>query len=101
MARVLSRCGDRFDLHYVGVDSASMAYRNEVQALGGHVSIDGGDPGRGLALDNLLADPAPGRHLRACGPAQLIEIVRGTASRLGWNPGDVQHQSFTNGHGIE
>ncbi len=101
MARVLARYGDRFDLYYVGVDSASMAYRNEVQALGGHVSIDGGDPGRGLALDTLLADPAPDRHLLACGPAQLIDIVRGAAGRMGWSPCAVHHQSFTNGPGID
>ena len=101
MARVLARYGDRFDLHYVGVDSASMAYRSEVQALGGHVSIDGGDPGRGMALDTLLADPAPDRRLLACGPAQLIDIVLGTASRMGWRPRNVQHQSFASVHAID
>ncbi len=100
MARILARRGDRFDLHYVGVDSASMAYRSEVQALGGHVSIDGGDPGRGLALDSLLADPSTGRHLLACGPPQLIDMVLRMASRLGWSPGNIQYQSFANVHAI-
>jgi vanillate O-demethylase ferredoxin subunit len=53
---------------------------------------DDGEPGRGLDIAALLAEPVPGRHVYACGPRGFMEAVK--ASVGAWPPHAVHFEYF-------
>ena len=56
------------------------------------VHHDHGEPGRGLDIAALLAEPTPGRHVYACGPHGFMEAVK--ASVGAWPPHAVHFEYF-------
>jgi len=94
MARALKSRDASMAIHYAARSPARMAYREELDALGAQLYFDEGDPGRGLPLRALLADPRPARHLYVCGPAPMIAAAIETATALAWPASHVHHESF-------
>jgi vanillate O-demethylase ferredoxin subunit len=97
MARALRAAGQPFHLHYAARSPELMAFREAVEALcdkTAQLCFDGGDPARGLNLEQVLGPPAGGRHVYVCGPKGMIDAVLATAARLGWAAANVHFESF-------
>ncbi|QGZ65021.1 PDR/VanB family oxidoreductase [Paraburkholderia acidisoli] len=91
MARALGAAGETYALHYAARDAISMAYHDEVGALGDATRwFDGGDPRHGMPLAETIGRPEPGAHLYVCGPGGLITATLAAARALGW-PDDALH----------
>lgn len=95
MARALGRAGRSFTIHYAGRSRGAMAYGDEVAAMPGAALVcDGGDPGKGLAIAELVAGPRLSRHLYVCGPRPLIEAVLAAARAAGWPESHLHFELF-------
>ena len=103
MARALKHAGKRYKLHYAARDAASMAFRDEVLACGDAATcwFDGGDPKRGIPLQQVIGAPIDGRHLYVCGPKGLIAAALAQAAELGWPPSQVHSELFTGALDVE
>jgi ferredoxin-NADP reductase len=97
MARALNHAGKRFTLHYAARDAASMAFREEVLSYGDAATcwFDGGDPMRGMPLQQVIGAPTVGHHLYVCGPKGLIAATLAQAAQLGWPPSQVHSELFS------
>jgi vanillate O-demethylase ferredoxin subunit len=97
MVHALSRINSDFDLHYCTRTAERTAFREElapfVRSNKAVIRHDGGDPKRGLNLNEILADYVEGTHLYFCGPAGLLHAVTEAASH--WPSGAVHNESFT------
>ncbi|WP_280353586.1 PDR/VanB family oxidoreductase [Pseudomonas sp. BN414] len=89
MAREVQRAGADWQLIYGGRSRRSMAFIDELLALGGdRVSIQPADETGLLDLEEIAARAADGRHVYSCGPAPLLDAlterfkVDGLADRL-------------------
>lgn len=89
MAREAQRAGADWQLIYGGRSRSSMAFIDELLALGGdRVSIQPADETGLLDLEEIAARAADGRHVYSCGPAPLLDAlterfkVDGLAERL-------------------
>ena len=96
MAMRLRDIGADFMLHYCTKDATSTAFAREISELmqQGHAMLhhDGGDPRRGLDIEQLLKDYQEGTHLYYCGPAGFMRAAeRATAH---WPPGSVHFEYF-------
>lgn len=97
MGHRLQALGADFVLHYCTRDAAQTAFRDFVDGSGmaSHVRLhhDGGVPGQGLDVAELLAAATPGTHVYCCGPAGLMAAVK-TASAH-WPAGQVHFEHFS------
>lgn len=96
MGYVLKARGENFVLHYCSKSPEQTAFMDEVKAVfGGRVTFhhDGGDPAKGIKLDEVLADPEDGTHLYICGPGGLINAARAAAGH--WPSGTVHFELFS------
>jgi cytochrome P450/ferredoxin-NADP reductase len=96
MAHALHAAGRSFELHYCGRSAARLAFLDELEAFGDRVQVhlDDGPASRHLAIDAVLATPAPGRHLYVCGPNGFMDFVTKAARRLGWADDTVHLERF-------
>lgn len=97
MARALTRAKKSYHLHYCARSPAEMAFKTEVEKLCGEraqLYFDGGDPKRGLDLNDLLSNVQLGRHVYVCGPRGLIEAVRSICSFAGWPENHIHYEFF-------
>lgn len=100
MACELDRRQASFFLHYACRTPEAMAYRVEAERFGPartRLYFDGGRPEEGLQLPAVLASPRPGTHIYVCGPRPLIDATIATAREIGWDPGQVHFELFSNG----
>ncbi|MCO6059229.1 PDR/VanB family oxidoreductase [Pseudomonas sp. MOB-449] len=76
MAREAQRAGADWQLVYGGRSRASMAFIDELLALGGdRVSLQPADETGLLDLEEIAARAADGRHVYSCGPAPLLDAL--------------------------
>ncbi|AOE85090.1 PDR/VanB family oxidoreductase [Pseudomonas sp. TCU-HL1] len=76
MAREAQRAGADWQLVYGGRSRASMAFIDELLALGGdRVAIQPADETGLLDLEEIAARAADGRHVYSCGPAPLLDAL--------------------------
>lgn len=76
MAQEAVRRGVPWHLLYLGRSRTSMAFLEEVQALGGNVSIHADDESGFYPLADLLSDLDSGTQVYACGPGPLLNLVQ-------------------------
>ena len=97
MARELDAAGASFDLHYLLRDPERHAFRDplDLAPLATRVStyFDSDTTGR-CDLGAVLAAPAAGTHLYACGPAGMIEAVVSLARAAGWPEQQIHREFF-------
>jgi vanillate O-demethylase ferredoxin subunit len=87
----LRHLGARRTLHYCTKSPGQTAFTDEVKEVFGDrlfFHFDGGDPAKGIKLDQVLGKRPPGAHLYVCGPSGLMDAVRQAAAR--W-PEDTVH----------
>lgn len=79
MARHLANNGKPFTLHYCTRSTNRTAFLSEVQQFFPDTSLcmyhDGGDPKRGVDLDDILAEAGHDTHLYYCGPSGLMQAI--------------------------
>jgi phthalate 4,5-dioxygenase reductase subunit len=94
MIRHLAASGRKFRLYYCTRSPEATAFRDELAAFRGQVTIhhDQGDPARSLDLWPILEKPA-GRQLYCCGPRGMMEMVRDMSGH--WSPSAVHFEAFT------
>jgi len=95
MGRQLKSLGKLATLHFCTRGPETTAYTKEVKdVFGDHVLFhhDGGDPQRGIDLEQVLAAPGDGDCLYVCGPTGLIEAVREAA--VHWPEHSVLFERF-------
>ncbi len=83
-------------LYYLTKSPEDTAFLDEVKAVFGEdVTFvhDGGDPSKGLDLKATFGTPEAGTHLYVCGPAGLLNAVRGVTSH--WPEGSVHYELFS------
>lgn len=71
----LHRSGRPWPLVYGGRTRWSMAHAGRLAALGSHVRLWPQDENELIDVPALLADPAPGTAVYACGPEPLLRAV--------------------------
>ncbi len=103
MARALRRSALPFEFHVFARDEAHLPLGPELEALGDAVTIHlGRSPAETTAdVRDLLGAHAFARHLYACGPGPMLEMVRGMATALGWPETAVHFEYFKNAHEID
>ncbi len=88
--------GAKATLHYCTKSPEETAFRDLVGEVFGTENVvfwhDGGDPSKGILLDQVLGEMPEGAHLYMCGPAGLIEAARGAAQN--WPAGNVHLELF-------
>ena len=98
MAQQLHREGAAFTLHYATRSSARTAFAAELKAAAyaDRVQLhhDDGAAAQRLDLPALLAVPAAGQHLYACGPKGFLDAVLNTARAAGWPEAQLHWEVF-------
>jgi len=88
-----------FEFHYGARSPELMAYRERLASLCGDAAnlyFDGGDPSKGMLLEDVIGEPSEGRHLYVCGPKGLIDAVIATAKGRNWPSDRVHFELFAN-----
>jgi ferredoxin-NADP reductase len=90
----LREIGARAHLHYCTRSPEKTAFRKELAEAFANISIyhDGGDPAKGIKLDEILRSRPAGAHLYICGPTGLIEAAQKAAAH--WTEGAVHVEHF-------
>lgn len=104
MLRSLVRRNRSFEMAYAGRSAQDMAYRQDVQRLGGQavrLHTSGPDNHRLLDLHALLAAQPDGTTVYVCGPAPMVLAVHTAAAALGWDPLRIRSELFTAGPGAD
>jgi ferredoxin-NADP reductase len=94
MIAAAERAGAEWTLLYGGRSLSSMAFREELELLGGgRVTIAPQDTHGLLDLPSVLAEPAPDTLVYTCGPEPLLDAV--TALTGHWPAGSLHLERFT------
>lgn len=101
MVRAVAARGDAYRVIYGGRTRTSMAYRDELVALGGdRVTLLPQDEAGLPDLDAALAGVGPDTAIYCCGPAPMISAVEQAARRVG-RLDQLHVERFTAGDGLE
>jgi len=93
MIREAAELGVPWRLVYLGRSRSSMAFLEEIQALGGDIHIHADDESGFYPLAELLAEQGTGTHVYACGPGPLLNVIQSIAD--GWeDPGRFHCERF-------
>jgi ferredoxin-NADP reductase len=95
MGHRLRQNGAKYALHYCTRDAENTAFMDEVrEVFAPNLTFhhDGGDPSRGIKLDDVLSKRTDGAHLYVCGPAGLMEAARQATGH--WPDGTVHFELF-------
>lgn len=85
MAHALAVRGQGFELHYLARTPEGAVLLDELGALPtGEITVHSTGDGKRPDLARLIGPRQEGCELHACGPAGLLEVVRGCAAALGW-----------------
>jgi ferredoxin-NADP reductase len=88
--------GANFHLHYCTKSKEETAFYDDIIEVFGETGVtfhhDGGDPAKGINLQDVLSAQAEGEHLYICGPGGLINAARDAASH--WRDGTVHFELF-------
>lgn len=86
-------------LLYLGARRATMAYADDVLAMGGeHVRLHESLRSGRLDLKALLAVQPPGTVVYSCGPGRLIDGLRAAARAQSWDERRVRFEIFSSAH---
>ncbi|MCC6007315.1 MAG: oxidoreductase [Rhodobacteraceae bacterium] len=93
MGRALQARGKPFEMIYCTRDAEGTAYRDEVAALGGKVTIhhDGGDIDAMYDFWDHFEKPTAA-HVYCCGPSPLMEEIRAVSGH--WPEGRIHFEDF-------
>jgi vanillate O-demethylase ferredoxin subunit len=98
MAEQLAAAGAPFGLHYATRSASRAAFlahlRDAAYAGCVHIHHDDGPAAQRLDLAAVVAQPRPGRHLYACGPAGFIHAALAAAHAAGWPPETLHREYF-------
>ncbi len=98
MAERLAQVGATFEMHYCTRSKARTAFAQRIgeSAFAPRVTFhfDDGPADQRLALDAVLANPQPGRHLYVCGPKGFMDAVLSKARAKGWPEAQIHHEFF-------
>lgn len=89
MVRDAAERGVSWRLVYLGRSRESMAFLEEIQALGGNVEIHADDESGLYPLADLLGGLEAGTHVYACGPGPLLNVLQSFAD--GWDDASRFH----------
>ncbi len=92
MAARLSRRGAEWTAYYGGRQRSSMAFVDELQALGGAVHVVPEDASGLLPLASILGQPREGTAVYCCGPEGLLSAVEQAAAA--WPAGALHVERF-------
>jgi vanillate monooxygenase ferredoxin subunit len=84
-----------YALHYCARSREDAAFADTLSALHGdriHFYFDGGDPSRGLQLNELLRERPTAGHVYVCGPYGLIRATREAGKH--WPSGTIHFELF-------
>lgn len=97
MVRHLEQEGGEYALHYCARSRDRAAFVAEL-AANPRVSLhfDDADPQQRLDLARELGDPQPDAAVYVCGPGGFMDYVLGKAEELGWPPGALHKERFSN-----
>jgi len=94
MADRLKALGKRYELHYAGRGLASMAFVERLEHDHGQaLRLYPKDEGKRLDLAALLAEPATGTLVYACGPERLLAALE--AGTVHWPDGSLHVEHFS------
>lgn len=98
MAERLAQVGATFEMHYCTRSKARTAFAQRIgeSAFAPRVAFhfDDGPADQRLALDAVLANSQPGRHLYVCGPRGFMDAVLSKARAKGWPEAQIHHEFF-------
>lgn len=84
MVRRLLAIGASFEVHYGARSQDKLVFHEDLTALGLgerlHVYVDGGDPGKGMRLQEIEARAPADAHFYCCGPTGLMNGVKAATS---------------------
>jgi ferredoxin-NADP reductase len=93
MARRARRLGIDYQLHYSASRRAALAFADELQALHHErLHLHPSDEGARLDLAQLLARPAEGTQVYACGPARMLHAAEAACAH--WPAGSLRVEHF-------
>ena len=88
--------GAKATLHYCTKSPEETAFLDQVSEVFGAENVvfwhDGGDPSKGIKLDEVLGEMPEGAHLYLCGPGGLIDAAKAAAGH--WPTGSVHAELF-------
>ena len=93
----LREIGAKTTLHYCTKSAGQTAFMKEVKEVFGDNVIfhhDGGDPGKGIKINVVLAVMPENAHLYICGPAGLMDGALAAAAHR-WPDEAIHHEYFT------
>lgn len=96
MGHRLGDLGVKFTLHYCTKSPEQTAFMNEVTRIFGDNVIfhhDGGDPAKGIDLQNVLGNRPDDAHLYVCGPPGLMDAAINAAAS--WPEEAIHREYFT------
>ena len=92
MVRRLLAIGASFEMHYGARTREKLAFHEDLTALGLgerlHIYIDGGDPGKGMRLQEIATRAPTDAHFYCCGPAGLMNGMKAATSH---RPSELIH----------
>src|SRR5690606_38434100 len=98
MARFLDKSSLNYELHYFARNAENIAFASELGVLHGkiekHLGLDvEADRGK---ISSVLGPWQASNHVYICGPGPMLELVRDTASALGWPDEAIHFEYFQN-----
>ncbi|WP_180028002.1 PDR/VanB family oxidoreductase [Acinetobacter sp. YH16032] len=96
MAKELKRNNQSFQLLYFVKTRASIAFQQDLEALGDsvHIHIDD-EPETHILLNTVFASPHIDHHIYVCGPDGFMNYVIHTADTLSWPSHQVHKEHFS------
>lgn len=92
MLQHVQDAGKSWAMHYGGRTRASMAFLEELEALGGDVHVYPDDEVGLLPLPEILGEPCPTTGVYACGPGPMLDAV--DRYRSDWPPHAIHMERF-------
>ncbi|MBK1794626.1 Rieske 2Fe-2S domain-containing protein [Devosia sp. WQ 349] len=98
MARFLDKSSLPYEMHYFARNEENLAFKSELGALHGAITNHLGlDPAAVKAkVTEVLGAYDFSNHVYICGPGPLLEMVRDTATELGWPDEAIHFEYFQN-----
>lgn len=92
----LERAGANYEVHYCARSEETAAFLEQMKPLVAsgkvHLHFDGGDPSKGLNIQELLAKYEIGTHLYFCGPPGFMSAIKNSTAH--WPQHAVHFEHF-------
>lgn len=98
MARFLDKSSLPYELHYFARNADNIAFASELSVLHGRIEQHLGLDVEAVRarISTLLGPWQFANHVYICGPGPMLELVRDTASDLGWPDEAIHFEYFQN-----